>query len=246
MDQKLSYEQLVRDNRYLRELLAVQVAGNALYTDDGDLTDSSRTPMIDFANHTPEQIATALRRRAKLRAAIQTITRIPEPGDCLPSLPMSRERVISGELTAHEAHLLLARGIAIVACNGTILERGFDYRFYRHNNGTYPGCLRVVEPESVSPARMEAIGPRWRMLAHRDVIKSAGWWLNPDYEDFRYDSTVDIQDMKSHVHAHPTPELFRDQTLSVLFWTKYFKDQEDVSVFQNPDGDLGGPPVDRG
>lgn len=41
-------KELESDNRRLRRLLACCYAGAALYTDDGELQDSSAFPVIDF------------------------------------------------------------------------------------------------------------------------------------------------------------------------------------------------------
>jgi hypothetical protein len=48
----------------LRKLLALQVAGAMLYTDDGELQDSSKYPFIDFLRDSPEKIEAALFKRA--------------------------------------------------------------------------------------------------------------------------------------------------------------------------------------
>jgi len=42
--------------RKLRELLAIRIAGAALYRDDGELQDNSVRPFIDFLRDTPEVI----------------------------------------------------------------------------------------------------------------------------------------------------------------------------------------------
>jgi hypothetical protein len=56
----------------LRRLLAMRVAGAMLYTDDGELSDGTEHPAIDFLRHSPEEIESLLRRRAELKAAIAT------------------------------------------------------------------------------------------------------------------------------------------------------------------------------
>ncbi len=63
----------------LRRLLAMRVAGAMLYTDDGELSDGTEHPAIDFLRHSPEEIESLLRRRAELKAAIATLTP-PESG----------------------------------------------------------------------------------------------------------------------------------------------------------------------
>jgi hypothetical protein len=52
------------NERLLRALLAQQVAGVRLYTDDGELQDASAQPFIDFLRDPPEQIQTKLIERA--------------------------------------------------------------------------------------------------------------------------------------------------------------------------------------
>jgi hypothetical protein len=52
-----------KDADKLRMLLGVVIAGPTLYTDDGECSDASRFPIIDFLRDTPEQIAAALRLR---------------------------------------------------------------------------------------------------------------------------------------------------------------------------------------
>lgn len=55
-----------QENRELRELLAFQIGGMTLYRDDGELSDSSAHPSIDFRRDTPTLIKRALIRRAEL------------------------------------------------------------------------------------------------------------------------------------------------------------------------------------
>ena len=55
---------LRRENRELRVLLAVRVSGQTLYADDGELSDCSEWPYIDYKRDTPEQIKRALQQRA--------------------------------------------------------------------------------------------------------------------------------------------------------------------------------------
>lgn len=51
------------DELTLRRLLAVQVAGAALYCDDGELQDNSMLPYIDFLRDSPSEIEAKLRQR---------------------------------------------------------------------------------------------------------------------------------------------------------------------------------------
>ena len=53
------------ENRQLRELLAAQVGGMGIYRDDGELSDSSAHPGIDFRRASPRGIRAALRRRSQ-------------------------------------------------------------------------------------------------------------------------------------------------------------------------------------
>ena len=59
----LPAEVLAADNLKLRRMLALQVAGGKLYTDDGELSDSSDFPAIDFLRDTPDFIREALIKR---------------------------------------------------------------------------------------------------------------------------------------------------------------------------------------
>lgn len=64
-------ETLAADNKHLRRLLALQVAGSSLYMDDGELSDASVHPVIDFKRMSVSDIEAALRRRGmnRLKAA---------------------------------------------------------------------------------------------------------------------------------------------------------------------------------
>lgn len=59
------YETGREQARALRELLAIHVAGASLYTDDGELSDYSVHPSIDFLRDTPEQIKAKLIERGQ-------------------------------------------------------------------------------------------------------------------------------------------------------------------------------------
>lgn len=48
MNEKLVIEELKADNQRLRTLLAVTFSGYKLYTEEGQLQDSSALPFIDF------------------------------------------------------------------------------------------------------------------------------------------------------------------------------------------------------
>jgi hypothetical protein len=56
---------LVRENRILRELLAIRVAGALLYADDGELQDSTAIPHIDFKRDDAEVIESKLMQRGR-------------------------------------------------------------------------------------------------------------------------------------------------------------------------------------
>ena len=51
------------ENRALRRLLAVRVAGASLYADDGELQDNTQHPCIDFFRDTPADIQRKLQER---------------------------------------------------------------------------------------------------------------------------------------------------------------------------------------
>ena len=55
----------------LRVLLAFAVGSPGLYTDDGELHDTSETPFIDFKRDSPEKIEAALRERALKRPEVR-------------------------------------------------------------------------------------------------------------------------------------------------------------------------------
>lgn len=63
----VSAEALARDNKALRRLLALRVAGPALYMDDGELSDASERPVIDFKRMSVADIESALCQRAANR-----------------------------------------------------------------------------------------------------------------------------------------------------------------------------------
>ena len=56
-------ESLKAENKLLRRLLAVHTCGASLYTDDGELSDASVFPFIDFKRDTAEEIEKNLRKR---------------------------------------------------------------------------------------------------------------------------------------------------------------------------------------
>lgn len=60
-----------QENRELRDLLATQIGGMGLYRDDGELSDSSEHPPIDFRRDTPGLIKRCLIRRGELKREAQ-------------------------------------------------------------------------------------------------------------------------------------------------------------------------------
>jgi hypothetical protein len=63
-------EGLVRDNRVLRVTLALQVSGTNLYGDDGELSDCSEHPFIDYKRDSLQEIGLKLRERSTRRASL--------------------------------------------------------------------------------------------------------------------------------------------------------------------------------
>lgn len=61
-------QQGMEQARAMRELLAIRVAGASLYTDDGELSDCSVHPAIDFLRDTPEQIKAKLIERGGVQS----------------------------------------------------------------------------------------------------------------------------------------------------------------------------------
>ena len=59
------------DERQWRELLAIRVAGPMLYTDDGELSDTTTEPCIDFLRDSADTIACKLADRARATLAAQ-------------------------------------------------------------------------------------------------------------------------------------------------------------------------------
>lgn len=59
------------DERQWRELLAIRVAGPMLYTDDGELSDTTTEPCIDFLRDSADTIACKLADRARAALAAQ-------------------------------------------------------------------------------------------------------------------------------------------------------------------------------
>jgi hypothetical protein len=82
----------------LRRLLAMRVAGAMLYTDDGELSDGTEHPAIDFLRHSPEEIESLLRRRAELKAAIATLTPPESGGQGVVMVPREASMGIRGVL----------------------------------------------------------------------------------------------------------------------------------------------------
>lgn len=58
-------DSLCAENGELRRLLAVRVAGAMLYTDDGELSDGTQMPCIDFKRDAATLIADKLRQRGR-------------------------------------------------------------------------------------------------------------------------------------------------------------------------------------
>lgn len=56
-----------RENELLRIMLAANLAGPLLYVDDGELSDTSELPFIDYKRDSAEGIADALKKRALAR-----------------------------------------------------------------------------------------------------------------------------------------------------------------------------------
>lgn len=66
---------LTHENRLLREMLAIRVAGvTGLYTDDGELQDSSELPMIDFKRDSAEEIRRKLTERGMRKLQAQGLS----------------------------------------------------------------------------------------------------------------------------------------------------------------------------
>lgn len=60
-------DSVTNENQLLRLLLAVQVAGTELYTDDGEMLDSTAAPIIDFKRDSVVDIRRKLRERGLKR-----------------------------------------------------------------------------------------------------------------------------------------------------------------------------------
>ena len=69
-EQKTTLEE---DNRILRELLALRVAGMLLYGDDGELQDTTEQPWIDFRRDSAQAIRRKLHERAVRKLQAQGI-----------------------------------------------------------------------------------------------------------------------------------------------------------------------------
>ena len=61
-------KELERENRHLRRMFAHCYAGTALYHDDGELQDISRTPFIDFKRDDIDIIELHLAKRVEAKA----------------------------------------------------------------------------------------------------------------------------------------------------------------------------------
>jgi len=68
--QRRKIEILESENMKLRRLLASRVAGNLLYTDDGELRDASAFPFIDFKRDDVDYIEATLKQRGLLQLRI--------------------------------------------------------------------------------------------------------------------------------------------------------------------------------
>jgi len=81
----------------LRRLLAMRVAGPMLYTDDGELSDGTVHPVIDFLRFTPEQIEDAFRLRSTSKSSVQAERPENAPNelvdDLLSCLQRTRDRI---------------------------------------------------------------------------------------------------------------------------------------------------------
>lgn len=69
-------EEIARENRVLRRMLAVCYGGTSLYTDDGELQDNSQYPLIDFKRNSVEAIQEAMKKRVA-RALAEESSSLP-------------------------------------------------------------------------------------------------------------------------------------------------------------------------
>lgn len=223
----LTHDEALAENRLLREMLALRVAGGRLYGDDGELFDSTERPYIDFRNDRAQDISRKLTERGLRKLNNPHWLPREEP------VSLAATRLLLGEAVIHSGDRYYEQ------------RQGRYYEWYAQ--AAYPACMRTIEPVEVlgfSPIKLDytalkAYNDRWEVLSHRDMVKRFGWWSNPYYKDFQYDGSVDVEAMEAFIAAHPTPELFRDSHMSSLLWTQYFKDQEDAAQPQDPGGDLG-------
>lgn len=69
IDPQVRMEELMTENKKLRFLLACRVAGSTLYGDDGELSDCSEHPFIDFKRDDPDTLQAKLITRNQKRLA---------------------------------------------------------------------------------------------------------------------------------------------------------------------------------
>lgn len=72
------FEMLLKENALLRKLLALRVAGAMLYTDDGELSDASSAPYIDFKRDSAEDIEKMLLERGRRVAQSRAFDTLPD------------------------------------------------------------------------------------------------------------------------------------------------------------------------
>lgn len=63
-------ERLTKDGQTLRRMLCLLLCGVTAYMDDGEASDSSEDPSIDFLRDSPERIKEAVRQRQSNAFAI--------------------------------------------------------------------------------------------------------------------------------------------------------------------------------
>lgn len=69
LDPSSEIEKLKAENKLLRKLLALRAGGVGIYLDDGELSDATTLPHIDFKRDSAAEIETKLMERGKRRLA---------------------------------------------------------------------------------------------------------------------------------------------------------------------------------
>ncbi len=136
----------VPDERLLRQLLAIRVAGPTLYADDGELQDNSVHPFIDFKRDSASEIERKLIERG-MANAWKSIGQFAAPTEAKPA----QDAVDAEKLDADDTAKLEQIAEEFADCNETMVDLPELMRFARMG---YLECTNfIVTPKGDAAIR---------------------------------------------------------------------------------------------